>query len=112
MFRYFTNENLLDRVPKFFYFCGILSFVCNAVGSLLMFEKQDETLILVVNDEEGETKQLLDQNTGEGNEYPTLTLIDALKMKELYIVALIFSFCDKSVNSYMSYYKVSWDPSN
>jgi hypothetical protein len=74
-----------------------------------MFEKQDEKLILVINEEE--TEKLIDyQITPEGDrkeetEYPTLTLKDALKLKELYIIAFIFSFCVKSVSSYIGYYK-------
>lgn len=75
-----------------------------------MFEKEEASATLLINEEDGEEKTLQD-NSSENlkridPEYPTLTLKQALKLKELYVVAFIFSFSAKSIGTYLGYYKV------
>lgn len=117
MHRYFTDEALLARVPKLFFICGTICLAMNILGSILMFEKNEEPTSLTINRNEGEIISMsfednkmenLDQDPTKSS-YPKLTLKDALKLKELYILALIFSCSSKSIQAFLGYYKVRFD---
>lgn len=119
MHRYFDDEALLARVPKLFFICGSICLAMNILGSVLMFEKNEEPTSLTINREEGEIISMsfednkmenLDQESSNQFSYPKLTLKDALKLKELYILALIFSCSAKSIQAFLGYYKVRLRP--
>lgn len=78
-----------------------------------MFEKEESPAVSLINEEDGEERKLLDNSSENSKkkdpEYPTLTLKQALKLKELYVVAFIFSFSAKSISTYLGYYKVVLD---
>jgi hypothetical protein len=91
----------------FFYICGGICLATNILGSLLIFEKEDDTSIVDIKEEEGKQIQKQNDVKNDHEDFPKLTLKDALKLKELYIIAFMFSFCNKSIQSFIGNFKVS-----
>lgn len=80
-----------------------------------MFEKKEHPTSLKINRNEGEVISMSlgheksehsDQHLENKSSYPKLTLKDAIRLKELYILALVFSCSTKSVHAFLGYYKV------
>lgn len=75
--RYFSDEDLLDRVPYSFLIVSIIAIVLSSLGLLMMFDKPKEPESLVANE--------------KTNEKPTLTFSQAIKIPEVYMLCIMSS---------------------
>lgn len=73
-----------------------------------MFEKDKGPSSITTNVQEGTEEVIsISMNSNESEKkHPKLTLKEALKLKELYIIAFIFSFSGLTGNVFSSNYKV------
>lgn len=100
MQRYFTDEDLLSRVPHLYFMVGIITAALNFTGLLLMFErKNDPELEKIINSEM--------KKGSEEEPTPLLTLKQALKVTDLYLISFIFCFAGTSISIFTINYKVS-----
>ncbi len=113
--RYFSNKALLNKVPLAFLINGIIIIVLNSIGLLLMFEKEDNQNNLLINNAEINESQNNDENTSEyqtnENEKdeetkPALTLLQAIKTPEIYMITVMTSFYFIGPTNLNIYYKV------
>jgi hypothetical protein len=94
------------QTHKQFYLIFSFLIVLQSIGSLLMFEKDNAPHSLNVDVQE-ETKEVVSIKTNKNeNKHPSLTVKDALKLKELYIIAFIFSFSSLTGSVFTANYKV------
>ncbi len=98
--KYFSDEALLNRVPDFFIIASIVTFSLNLIGLLLLFNKEDSPEYLVINKEDDDKE---DQSV---DVHHMLTLKQAIRILDLWIVAFVFSFNKISTNIIKSNYKV------
>lgn len=96
--KYFTDEDLLSRVPHLYFMVGIITAALNFTGLLLMFErKNDPELEKIINSEM--------KKGSEEEPTPLLTLKQALKVTDLYLISFIFCFAGTSISIFTINYK-------
>lgn len=106
--KYYTNKELLDKVPTFYLIMGCSSIFMNMVGLCLMSEIKTEVVdSKKINDDEeicndDDKNKLIDTENGK---YPQLTFMEAIKIKDVYIISLIFAFASISLSTFNSQYK-------
>ena len=87
--RYFTNNELLAKIPMSFLIMGGFMFIVNVIALTLMTQKKESLLINEITDE---SKSLL-------------TLGEAVKLPHLYMMAVISSFYEIPTSIFGANYK-------
>ena len=111
-YRYFSDDALLNRIPHAFLIIGIINATLNTVGLVLMFDRPDSTPHLLVNEENAEEASTqADQNESEivdkkVPERPTLTLMQAIKTPEIYMITAMSTFYFIGPTNFNLYFKV------
>lgn len=95
-FRYFSQPDLLVKVPFVFVIMGLVTVGFSAIGLLLIFEKKfnempnsSESEILNINDSDSpvEFKRTVEE-IDDGK--PSLTVKQILKTKEVYMLSVLY----------------------
>ena len=85
MQRYFSQRELLDKVPHFFLIMAAITFVLNIVGLSMMFEKKEpnsDKADLIVNDALGAAEPAK----------PLLYFKQLIRRPEIYMLTILYSF--------------------
>ena len=99
---------------------GCINLSLSFLGLCLMFEKSQALVTnahtldpksINAEDEENKNESDYDKNLLLNNKknvyFPKLSLLDALKIKDLYLISFIFAFCSIAISIYTSQFKVS-----
>ena len=73
-------------------------------SSLMINRKMSELVSAEVKTEKGEAVEV--QKANQPSSFPKYTLQEALKLKELYIISILFSCSTKAITVYTNNYKV------
>lgn len=101
--RYFSKKlhsDLLERVPITFLIMGLIILVLNLIGVLLMFENND----LEAHSDE-ESNGLINESPQQDSK-ELLTLKQAIKRPELYMLAILASFFSIAPLNFLANYKI------
>ncbi len=82
--------DLMDRIPKAFLLIGCVVTVLNVIGQLLMREKKDtqeEEDLVSIRDIEA-----VPSKSENGQSQALISIKQALKIRDVYLIALAFSF--------------------
>jgi hypothetical protein len=103
--KYFTDEALLSRVPNSFLIMGLMSIGIFAVALLIMFDKKEESSLVSQNSKF--VNEVPEELKNDDESKPVLTLSQALRKKNLYLLIIMNSFTLISMNVFGVNYKVS-----
>jgi len=117
--RYFAQVDLLERIPKCFLILAAIYFGCQFIGYCLLFDKTDridperEPLVnnnkaINSNNHNEENSEIQINSIGVKYEDPSegLTILETIKVKQFYYLAIIACLSSISINLITLNYKL------
>lgn len=111
--RFFSNEDLLNQVPKAFIFMSIISALLSLIGLSMMFDKEDsQDMDHLINEKQDEDLDEIEQPNGKEIKFcnrqkkHSLKFLEAIKIPEIYMICIMTGFYFVGPTNFDIYFKV------